>query len=75
MKRFLFALVLLLTICNVTLSVAYSAVCEGAGGARACGEKCAVSSGECICQGTCTGDEMKWVEGAKEGGDEELLMS
>lgn len=73
MKRILFALGILVTACNLTVGVAYSALCQSSGGARACGTTCTVGgNGQCACTGTCTADEMKWVEGASKG-DDELL--
>lgn len=74
MKKVLLALGVLITVCNLTLGIAYPAVCQDRKGARACGTSCsAYPDGTCVCQGNCTADEMKWVGGAG-GGDEELLM-
>lgn len=74
MKRILLALALLVTIGNLSIGIAYSAICQS-GGARACGTKCTTSSnGSCTCEGTCTADEIKWVEGAGKGDDDELLL-
>lgn len=73
MKKALLGLAALLTACNLTLGIAYSAVCQSTGGARACGERCTVmADGGCLCTGGCTAEELKWVDGAHKG-EEELL--
>lgn len=72
MNKPLLYLCILVTICNLTIGIAYSAVCQAANGGRSCGEFCgAMPDGGCVCKGSCTADEMKWVDGAH--GDEELL--
>ncbi len=75
MRKIVLTIALAVTACNLALGVAYAAVCESRGGARACGSNCAAdSNGHCICSGSCTADELNWVDGAnKGGGDEELL--
>lgn len=75
MKKILFTLGVLITACNLAISIAYSAVCEGANGGRACGSFCVITpnDGRCVCAGSCTADEMKWVGGAGKD-DEELLQ-
>lgn len=66
MKTALLMLLLVLTAANVTISITYSAVCQGKGGARACGEQCVTASdGQCGCTGSCTQEEYDWVAGAK----------
>jgi hypothetical protein len=75
-KKLLLSLAIVLTACNLTIGIGYAAVCQSTGGARACGTSCAVMpDGGCLCQGTCTADELAWVAGAKgdaeERGDEE----
>lgn len=73
MRKILLAVALTLTACNLTLGV-YASVCESAKGSRACGKTCvAVSDGSCKCEGECSADELKWVDGASGGGDEELM--
>lgn len=65
MKKMLLALALLVTASNLAVSVAYAAVCSGSNGGRACGQECsAMANGGCACTGSCTADEMKWVDGA-----------
>lgn len=74
MKRILLALAIAVTVSNLTIGIGYSAVCQSSGGVRACGKDCVIyPDGGCNCTGTCTADEMKWVEGAGKG-DEELLL-
>lgn len=74
MRRIILALGIAVTLCNLTIGISYASICQTAGGARACGEKCTtVPDGRCLCEGSCTADEMKWVGGGK-GDDEELLM-
>ena len=64
-KTFL-AVALIVTVCNLTAGIAYSAVCQSSGGARACGQSCAtLSDGSCGCQGSCTKEEREWVAGGK----------
>lgn len=73
MKRILLIIGLLVTISNLSVGIAYSALCLGSGGGRACGTTCRTNSdGTCSCTGSCTAEEIKWVEGAGKG-DEELL--
>lgn len=65
MKKLILTLVLLVTASNLAVGVAYSAVCSGTNGGRACGSECsALANGGCACTGSCTADEMKWVDGA-----------
>jgi hypothetical protein len=60
------AVALIVTACNLTAGIAYSAVCQSPGGARACGQSCAtLSDGSCGCQGSCTKEEREWVAGGK----------
>lgn len=74
MKRVLLTLLLVFSTANLTISITYAALCQGKGGARACGEQCVTASdGQCGCTGSCTKEELDWVAGAH-GGDEELLM-
>ena len=74
MRRIVLAVALLITACNLTAGVAYAALCLGSGGGRACGSTCqSLPDGNCGCSGSCTSDELRWVEGAGKGGDEELL--
>ena len=74
MKKLMLGLAIALTACNLTIGIGYAAVCQSAGGSRACGTQCAViAGGNCGCTGTCTAEERDWVAGAKGGGDEELL--
>jgi hypothetical protein len=73
MKRVLLAIGVLVTVCNLMAGVSYSALCQSSGGSRACGTTCTVGgNGQCACTGTCTADEMKWVEGAGKGGEDLL---
>jgi hypothetical protein len=73
MKNVLLTLLLVFTAGNLTISITYAAICQGAGGARACGETCAsLGDGNCGCTGKCSKEELDWVAGAKGGGDEEL---
>ena len=68
-RKIILAVALIVTACNLTVGIAYSAVCISSGGARACGEQCTtLSDGSCGCRGTCTKEERDWVGGAK--GDE-----
>lgn len=61
-RKILFAVALIVTACNLTAGIAYSAVCISSGGARACGAQCAtLSDGSCGCQGPCTKEERDWV--------------
>ena len=65
-RKTLLAVVLFVTVCNLTVGIAYSAVCQSRGGARACGTSCTtLSDGSCGCQGTCTKEERDWVSGVK----------
>jgi hypothetical protein len=65
MKKMLLGIVILLTLANLA-GVAYASVCETSGGARVCGSRCSsASEGRCVCDGTCTADELNWVAGAK----------
>lgn len=60
------AVALIVTACNLTASIVYSAVCQSPSGARTCGQSCAtLSDGSCGCQGTCTREERDWVAGGK----------
>jgi hypothetical protein len=73
MKKLFLTLFLMFSVANVTISIAYAAMCQGPGGARACGQTCSSqSNGECACTGECSKEERDWV-GAAKGGDEELL--
>lgn len=65
-RKILLAVVLIVTACNLTVGIAYSAVCISSGGARACGQSCTtLSDGSCGCRGTCTKEERDWVAGDK----------
>jgi hypothetical protein len=77
MRKIVLTIALAVTACNLALGVAYASVCESSGGARACGSNCSAdANGHCICSGSCTADELKWVDGAnKGGGDEEELLA
>jgi hypothetical protein len=66
MKKALMTFLLVVTAANLTVSITYAAVCQGRGGARACGEQCTtISDGQCGCSGSCTQEELDWVAGAK----------
>jgi len=65
MRKILLTL-LVFSAANLTISITYAALCQGKGGARACGEKCVTASdGQCGCTGSCTKEEYDWVAGAK----------
>ena len=65
MKKFILALALLVTASNLAVGVVYASVCSGTNGGRACGTDCtSMADGKCVCQGACTADELKWVDGA-----------
>lgn len=65
-KKILLALFLAFSAANLTISITYAALCQGKGGARACGEKCTtISDGQCGCSGSCTKEEYDWVAGAR----------
>jgi len=66
MRRKIFVvLALVLSACNLAISVTYAAVCRSSSGARACGEICtSTTAGNCACSGSCTADERAWVSGA-----------
>ncbi len=65
-RKIILAVALIVTACNLTVGIAYAAVCQSSGGARACGTSCAtLSDGSCGCQGTCTKEERDWVSGVK----------
>ena len=73
-RKIVLTVALIVTACNLTVGIAYSAVCQSKGGARACGTDCAtLSDGSCGCEGTCTKDEKDWVAAGGKGGDEEVL--
>ena len=73
MKKLLLLLLLVFSGANLTISITYAALCQGKGGARACGQQCVTASdGQCGCTGSCTKEEYDWVGGAKVQ-DEELL--
>jgi len=72
LKKTLLGLAILVTASNLAAGVAYASVCIGSGGARLCGSTCATNSaGSCVCEGSCTADEMKWVAGGKGAAMEE----
>ena len=76
MRRIALTVALLITACNLTAGVAYAALCMGSGGGRACGTTCtSEANGTCTCSGSCNSEELKWVEGAGKGGDEEELLA
>jgi len=65
-KKTLLTSLLVLTAANLTIGITYAALCQGKGGARACGEKCVTASdGQCGCTGSCTKEEYDWVAGDK----------
>ncbi len=65
-RKIFLTIALIVTACNLTLGVAYAAVCQSSGGARACGASCTtLSGGACACQGACSADERNWVAGTK----------
>ena len=65
-RKILLAAALLVSAFNLTVGIAYSAVCISSGGARACGQACTtLSDGSCGCQGSCTKEERDWVAGGK----------
>lgn len=65
-RKIVLVVALLVTACNLTAGIAYSAVCQSSGGARACGEQCTtLPGGSCGCVGSCTKEEREWVAGAK----------
>lgn len=69
MKKILLTLGLLITVSNLTIGIVYSAKCQTTGGTRVCGQYCqATAGGGCECDGACTAEETKWVEGAGGGG-------
>jgi len=76
MKKMLLGIAILLTATNLA-GVAYASVCETSGGARVCGSRCSsASEGRCVCDGTCTADELNWVAaGSKQSAamEEELV--
>jgi hypothetical protein len=65
MRGLLLYAAILVTACNLAGGIAYAAKCQGASGARACGDRCVtLDNGECGCGGACTSAEMDWVAGA-----------
>jgi hypothetical protein len=73
-RKILLTVALIVTACNLTVGIAYSAVCQSSGGARACGKECATQSdGSCGCTGECTKEERDWVAAAGKKDDEEEL--
>lgn len=63
MRRMLLMIGLSITLCNVALGV-YAATCSGPGGSRICGRECGrIPNGQCVCEGSCTAEEMRWVAG------------
>lgn len=75
MKRMLLVLALIVTMSNLAIGIAYASICQGAGGARACGSKCTtVGGGQCGCSGDCTQAELDWVAGAHPKGEEEEVV-
>ena len=65
MKKIVLSIAILLTAGNLAAGVVYAAVCQGSGGGRACGSICTgMADGACGCTGSCTADELKWVDGA-----------
>ena len=74
MRKIVLIIALAVTTGNFALGVAYAAVCESKGGSRGCGATCiGQADGGCTCTGSCTADELKWVDGAGGSGEEELL--
>ncbi len=64
MSKIVLTIALIITAANLTVGVAYAAVCQSSKGARACGSTCvATSGGACECSGACTADERNWVGG------------
>jgi hypothetical protein len=75
MKKTLLVLALIVTTCNFAIGLSYAAVCQGAGGARACGKGCvSVNGDQCMCEGSCTQQELDWVAGAHSRGAEEEVV-
>jgi hypothetical protein len=65
LKKMLLSLAILVTAANVAAVAVYAGVCQSSGGARACGSTCATQpGGSCVCEGSCSADELKWVAGA-----------
>lgn len=65
MKKLILAIALLVTASNLAVGVVYAAVCSGSNGGRACGQECTGrADGGCSCTGSCSADELKWVDGA-----------
>ena len=63
MRKMVLMVTLLVTLCNVAVGV-YAATCEGPGGGRICGSSCSKNpNGSCVCEGSCTSGEMRWVAG------------
>lgn len=77
MRKLLLTFGLMITALNLTLGIAYSAVCEATSGERHCGTTCATQpGGGCTCNGGCSSDEQRWVDsGKKQIADEEMLIS
>lgn len=70
MRKLILVLLISVTAGNL-VGAAYAAVCESRGGSRACGTKCVVlPEGACQCEGSCSGGELKWVDGGGGGGAE-----
>lgn len=65
LKKTLLGLAFALTVANLAAGAAYAAICQSTGGARVCGLACVTQpGGTCLCEGSCSADELKWVEGA-----------
>lgn len=65
LKKVLLSLAILVTAANVAAVAVYAGVCQSSGGARACGTTCATQpGGTCVCEGSCSADELNWVAGA-----------
>lgn len=66
LKNTVLGLAITLTAMNLAAGVTYAAICQSTGGSRVCGNVCATNpGGSCSCEGACTADELKWVEGAR----------
>ena len=74
MKKIVLLVAIAVTAANLTLGVAYAAVCQDTTGNRSCGTTCqtAGSGKGCQCTGDCTDAERNWVGGAKAGEEEEV---
>jgi hypothetical protein len=64
MRKLILALAIAVTAGNLA-NAAYAAICQGVNGGRACGSICTgLADGACGCTGSCSAEELKWVDGA-----------